>query len=130
MKVEALKDHGRFLELCKEVLGITVITTPDIVIVAKTDNGNIAAFLSGYISYDNSFYIQYAGVLPKYQKKGLTRRYFSAMLDERITYITIVKNTHIVMMKLLLAMKFIPFGCRHSTDNDFYIEWIRRAENG
>ncbi|MGB2828059.1 MAG: GNAT family N-acetyltransferase [Dehalococcoidales bacterium] len=130
MKIEAFKDYDKFTELCKEVLGITVTTIPDIIIVAKTDNGNIAAFLSGYISYDNSFYIQYAGVLPEYQKKGLTRSYFTAMLDKDITYITIVENTHIVMMKLLLAMKFIPFGCRHSTDNNFYIEWIRRAKNG
>lgn len=129
MIIEELKDYSKYHELCKEILGITVTEIPDIIIIAKTDDKNIVAFLSGYISYDNSFYIQYAGVLPEYQKKGLTKRYFSSMLDKNITYITIVRNTFIVMMKLLLSMGFIPFGCRYDDKKEFYIEWARRAEN-
>jgi hypothetical protein len=128
MIVEELKDRDIYLKLCEKIIGIQPpYEPPDIVIVAKSDDGIIKAFLSGYISYDNSFYIQYGGMLPEYQGKGITKRCFLSMLDSDITYVIAVDNTHTAMMQLLLSIGFIPFGSRYDNKGRFYIEWIRRA---
>jgi len=130
MKVEILKDHEKYLELHYQVFGETPnVTVPDIVYICKADNGDTFGFLSGYKAHDNSFYIQYAGIMPEYRNKGYVR-YFKLMLNSNMSYITAVENSNIVAMKTLMSVGFLPIGGRYGGDLKYYVEWARRSDNG
>ena len=130
--IEDLKDHTKYLELHQKVFGnITGITMPDIIYLCKTDDKITFGFVSGHRAYDNSFYIQYAGILPEFRKKGYIR-YFKAMLEDNMDYMTATENTNVPAMKTLMAVGFLPIGGRYGGDLKYYVEWSRprRSENG
>jgi ribosomal protein S18 acetylase RimI-like enzyme len=131
MIIETLKDHNQYLDLHRQVFGdnIVNVTVPDIVQIVKKDDGEIIGFLSGYEAHDNSFYIQYAGILPEFRKKGFIR-HFKSMLSDNTAYITATENTNITAMKTLMAVGFLPIGGRFGGDLKYYVEWARRANNG
>ena len=132
MIIEILKDHAKYLELHYQVFGESKkVTIPDIVQVIKKDNGDVVGFLSGYIAHDDSFYIQYAGIMPEFRKKGFIR-HFKTMLDDNISYITATENTNTAAMKTLMVTGFLPIGGRYGGDLKYYVEWSRprRSDNG
>ena len=130
MIIEALNDHEKYLDLHRQVFGETQnVTVPDIVKVIKKDNGDTIGFLSGYKAHDNSFYIQYAGIMPEFRKKGYIR-HFKMMLNGNTDYITATENTNIPAMKTLMAVGFLPIGGRYGGDLKYYVEWARGSDNG
>ena len=106
-----------FLKDCKDI--------PEVVEYGKTKDGEITGFLAGHWELTGTFYIEYAGILPEYQKKGWAR-YSRKLIDPCVNYLTAVKNTNVETGRILYAMGFIPIGCRHH-DDSFYIEWLKRG---
>lgn len=130
MIIETLKDHQEYLNLHYQVFGETQnITVPDIVQIGRKDNGDTVGFLSGYTAHDNSFYIQYAGIMPEFRKKGYIR-HFKLMLNDNTDYITATENTNTAAMKTLIAVGFLPIGGRYGSDLKYYVEWARGSDNG
>ena len=130
--IEDLKDKRHFLELHQQVFGVMKdIITPDIIKLIKKDNGDTVGFLSGYMAYDNSFYIQYAGIMPEFRNKGFIR-HFKSMLEDNVSYITATENTNTAAMKTLMVTGFLPIGGRYGGDLKYYVEWSRprRSDNG
>ena len=123
-----LKNKDLYPTLHRAVFGKDV-ETPEVVIVHENERGAIVGFVSGHWELDGTFYIEFAGVLPMYQKKGYLR-YIKKILDPCVNYLTAVENTNTVTGKTMYALGFIPIGSRYH-DDKFYIEWLRRGvKNG
>jgi hypothetical protein len=99
---------------------------PSEVFVAQKDNGDTFGVVSGHWNFDKSFYIQYAGILPEYQKGAYLRHINAILKNIGKSFITVTANTNIPAMKTLLAIGFVPIGTRTDVkDGTFYVEWSR-----
>ena len=127
MKIEILKNDDVYLRLHKDVFGTDNVKIPEVVYAAKTDDGVIFGFISGNWNFDGSFYMEFAGILTEFRKKGYLR-YLNNMLLPNVSYITVTHNDNVVAQKTLLSMGFRVIGCRY--DGQFYVEWARRVKNG
>ena len=124
MKVEILKDKNIYPVLHKAVFGTDDVKTPEIVYVAKNDDNVIFGFISGNWNFDGSFFIEFAGILPDFRKKGYLR-YLKNMLMPNISYITTTNSDNSEAIKTLTNIGFKIIGCRY--DGQFYVEWARRV---
>lgn len=86
MRIEILNDSEEYKRLHELVFGRLEHDIPQVVKVGYSDSGDAVAFVAGFWISDDHFYIQYAGVLPEYQKRGFLR-YFSAVLMSGVTYL-------------------------------------------
>lgn len=127
MKHEVLVNADIYKTLHKQVFGSDDCKIPEVVYIAKTDDDVIFGFISGNWNFDGSFYIEYAGILPEFQKKGYLR-HFKKMLLPGVNYITVTHRDNVESQKTLLSMSFKIIGCRF--DGEFYVEWARRVKNG
>jgi hypothetical protein len=85
MQIEILEDKEEYKRLHELVFKQSDITVPDVVFIGRNSSGRTVGFVSGFWNSDDHFYIQWAGVLPAYQKRGYLR-YFSAILKDDVTY--------------------------------------------
>ena len=128
-RVEILEDKELYSQLHYQVFGTNNGKVPEVVYVAKTKDGVIGGFVAGHWEMTGIFYIEYAGALPEFRRKGWLR-YIKMLLDPRISYLTVTEHTHTLIMKTLLSVGFIPVGSRYH-DDTFYIEWARQGvKNG
>jgi ribosomal protein S18 acetylase RimI-like enzyme len=128
MKHETISDPKTFKLMYEAVFGVpyTHDKVPEIIMMATDDNSSVVGFMSGFWNYDDSFYIQYAGVVPEYRKKGYTQ-YLNQMLEDGINYICVTENDNVPAMTTLLKIGFIPIGIRQGGKRECFIEWARRA---
>lgn len=127
MKHEAITDPKTFALMYEAVFGVpyTHVKVPEVIMMATDDNESVVGFMSGFWNYDDSFYIQYAGVVPEYRKKGYTQ-YIKEMLEDGINYICVTENDNVPAMTTLLKVGFIPIGMRQGGKREMFIEWARR----
>ena len=127
MKHETITDRETFALMYEAVFGVpyTKEKTPDVVMMASDDNSSVVGFLSGFWNYDDSFYIQYAGVVPEFRKKGYAQ-YLNQMLEDGINYICVTENDNVPAMTTLIKIGFIPIGMRYGGKRECFIEWARR----
>ena len=123
MEMNILKDNDLYRSLHKTVFGTDDVKVPEIVYLAKNNDNVTFGFISGHWNFDGSFYIEYAGILPEFQKKGYLR-YLKQMLFPNVSYITATHNDNAIAQKALLTMGFRVIGCRY--DGQFFVEWARR----
>lgn len=128
MKHEAVTDRKTFTLMYEAVFGVPYQhdKIPEIVMMATDDNSSVVGFMSGFWNYDESFYIQYAGVTPEHRKNGYAQ-YLNEMLDDSINYICVTENDNVPAMTTLLKIGFIPIGMRQGGKRECFIEWARRA---
>lgn len=124
MKSEPLTDPKMFSLMYEAVFGVpyTREKVPDVIEVATDDNESIIGFMSGFWNYDDSFYIQYSGVVPEYRNKGYSQ-YMKQMLKDGVTYICVTENDNVPAMRTLLTIGFVPFGIRYGGKRECFIEW-------
>ena len=127
MKLEILNDPQEYRRIHQRVFNRTDFKVPPVVIVGRNDNGDIVGFISGFWNNDDSFYIQFAGVLPEYQK-GPYLRYLSNCLDNNTNYDMAVENTNTVTLKTVLSIGFIPIGYMSQEDKNFVM--LKRKKHG
>jgi hypothetical protein len=128
MQIEILEDKEEYKRLHELVFKQSDITVPDVVFIGRNSSGRTVGFVSGFWNSDDHFYIQWAGVLPAYQKRGYLR-YFSAILKDDVTYDMAVRNTNVVTLKTVLSVGFIPIGIIQK-DLKLYIQVQRGVRNG
>ena len=109
MILEPLQDEKEYRRIHELVFNTTPEPLPQHVIVGRNSDRDIVGFISGFWNSNDSFYIQWAGVLPAYQK-GAYLRHFGQILDPNTTYDMAVENTNTVTIKLVLSVGFIPIG--------------------
>lgn len=114
-----------YSELFKEIFNKDCKEIPEVVKYGITKDGEKTGFLAGHWELDGTFYIEYAGILPEYQKKGHLR-YLKHIIDPCVNYLTAVENTNVMTGKILYSIGFIPVGSRYH-DDTFYIEWLKRG---
>ena len=107
----------------KEVFGVEPSKIPNQVFIIENDN-YVIGFVSGHRNFDGLFYIEYAGILPKFQK-GYYLRYIESAL-EKIGggFVSAVNNQNLETIKILTAMKFVIIGFR-TVENKSYVEFAR-----
>ena len=128
MKHESVHDLELFSKLDEAEFGVDCPSEkmPDLVEMATDDNGSIIGFIAGHWNYDDSFYIQFAGVVPEHRNNGYTA-YLKQMLKSGVSYICVTENTNVAAMRTLLTIGFLPIGMRHGGQQECFIEWTRRA---
>lgn len=127
MIVEILKDRNIYPKLHESVFGAGDVKAPEVVYIAKNEDGLIFGFMSGNWNFDGSFFIEYAGILPDFRKKGYLR-YLKDMLLPQVNYLTTTHNENKEAIKTLTNIGFKIIGCRY--DGQFYVEWSRRVNHG
>lgn len=127
MEVYILKDPDIYNKLHECVFGQYVNRIPEVVYAAKTSDGVTFGFISGNWNFDGSFYLEYAGILPDFRRKGYLR-HLKSMLLPNVTYITVTNQDNVLAQKTLLSMGFKIIGCRYD-DGGFFVEWARRVKN-
>jgi hypothetical protein len=119
MQIEILEDEGEYRRLYNAVFDTPISHIPDVIFICRHSDGRTVGFVAGFWNSDDSFYIQYSGVLPEFQGDGYTR-YFDSMLRKDITYDCIIKNTNPKALIVALKVGFIPIGMTQK-DNKLYI---------
>ena len=108
----------------ENIFGHKPSRVPDEVYVVENDNGEAVGFVAGHFTFDESFYIEFAGILKQFQK-GPFLRYLEFVLDSiKTSFITATETHNTVTMKILIKMNFIPIGFRTAGDKS-YVEWMR-----
>jgi hypothetical protein len=128
MRIELLDDKEEYKRLHKLVFGRSDIDVPDVVHVGVRSDGVTVGFVAGFWLANNHFYIQWAGVLPEYQKRGHLR-YFKSTLKDDATYDMAIRNDNLVTLKTVLSVGFIPIGCIMK-ENKLYIQVQRGPKDG
>ena len=126
MKVEILNNEEEYKRIHELVFNRTDIRVPPVVIVGRNNDGNIVAFVSGFWNSDDSFYIQYSGVLPEYQKGGYLR-YLVSIFDPHVTYDAAIENTNAIALKTALSVGFLPIGIIYQ-ENKLFVQ-LKREKN-
>ena len=123
------KEKNNYPELFRQIFNKECKEIPAVVNYGFRKDGTPTGFLAGHWELEDTFYIEYAGILPEFQKKGWVR-YIKKLIDPCINYLTAVENTNVETGRILYAIGFIPIGCRYH-DDTFYIEWLKRGvQNG
>lgn len=110
-----------------DVFGKEPRKIPEYVVVVGSED-DPKGFISGEWTFKDKFYIQDAGIIPKYRKSGWLR-HFNVLLqafDGQKVY-TMTENRNIAAMKTLLSAGFIPVGSKMGDKNVLYIEWVKEA---
>lgn len=108
MQIEVLENEAEYKQLHRRVFGKTV-DKPPVVYVGRGGSGDAVAFVAGFWNTDDHFYIQYAGVVPEYQKRGYLR-YLASIFQNDIEYSMSVVNTNIDALRIALSVGFVPVG--------------------
>lgn len=120
--MKIIEDRTGYHAYHKQVFGVEPDRVPEKIFLAKKET--VVGFVAGHKNFSGEFYIEYAGVLPEYQKLGYLR-YISSILNHiGGPFITAVDNENKETVKILISLDFRIIGFR-TISNRSYIEFAR-----
>jgi len=108
------------------------VHAPGVVYVATRDEAPIG-LLAGYVHNLETFYIQYAGVLPQTSHQAMWRCLLSVLQQVPTQYaylLTMIEHTNAAALRLALKAGFRIVGTRTYPDGIVMVELLQRRDYG